>query len=95
MYSQPAQVHILYAYTRLSYRKLIFGMQPSFDPTRKTTLKKMEDDLKIKIKMEDDLKTNENGRRPQFFYEKLEWRSQKEKRPKKNERRPKKKKNDL
>ena len=41
-------------------------MQPYFDPTRKTTSKKMEDDLK----------KNENGRRPQFFFEKLEWRTQ-------------------
>jgi hypothetical protein len=51
------------------HRKLIFGMQTYFDPTRKMTekKKKMEDDLnekKInwkmtsikKIKMEDDLK---------------------------------------
>ena len=30
--------------------RLIFGMQPYFDPTRKTTLKKMEDDLKKKWK---------------------------------------------
>ena len=31
-------------------------MQPYFDPTRKTTLKKMEDDLKKNKKNEDDLK---------------------------------------
>ena len=31
-------------------------MQPYFDPTRKTTSKKMEDYLKNKIKNEDDLK---------------------------------------
>jgi hypothetical protein len=31
-------------------------MQPYFDPTRRTTYKKMEDDLKNKQKMEDDLK---------------------------------------
>ena len=35
--------------------------------------------------MEDGLKKNENGRRPQFFFEKLKWR------PKKNGRQPKKK----
>jgi hypothetical protein len=42
--------------------KLIFGMQPYFDPSRKTTSKKMEDVLKKngrqtqeKLKMEDDL----------------------------------------
>jgi hypothetical protein len=39
-----------------------FGMQPYFDPTRKTTLKKMEDN--IHKKMEDNLKTKD-GRRPQ------------------------------
>ena len=37
-------------------------MQPYLDPTRKTTSKKMEEDLKNK-KMEDVLKIN--GRRPQ------------------------------
>ena len=31
-------------------------MQPYFDPTRKTTSKKKEDDLKKNKKMEDDLK---------------------------------------
>ena len=39
---------------------MIFGMPPYFDPTRKTTSKKMkkvEYDLKRK-KMEDDLKNN-------------------------------------
>jgi hypothetical protein len=46
--------------------KLIFGMQPYFDPNRKTTSKKIEDALKIKKKrkttskeMEDDLKKDE------------------------------------
>ena len=45
-------------------------MQPYFDPTRKNTSKKMEDDLKKKMKddlkrMEDDLKQNKKiGRRP-------------------------------
>ena len=38
----------------------MFGMQPYFDTTNKTTSKKMEDALK-KIK---------NGRRPNFFVEK-------------------------
>jgi hypothetical protein len=38
-------------------------MQPYVDPTRKTTLKKMQDDLKKKLKMEDDLN---------FYFEKLE-----------------------
>ena len=47
-------------------------MQPYFDPTRKTTSKKMEDDLK-KMKMKDDLYIffkarmkpfQKNGRRP-------------------------------
>jgi hypothetical protein len=32
----------------------------------------MEDDLKKKGKKVDDLKKNENGRRPQFIFEKLE-----------------------
>jgi hypothetical protein len=36
--------------------KLIFGMQPYFDQTRKTTSKKIEDNLK---------KTNKRGRLPQ------------------------------
>ena len=35
------------------HRKMIFGMQTYFDLTRKTTSKKMEDNLK-KMKMEDD-----------------------------------------
>ena len=35
----------------------------------------MEDSLQKK--MEDDLKKNENGRRPQFFFENLEWQPQK------------------
>jgi hypothetical protein len=30
---------------RPQHRKLIFGMQPYFDQTRKTTSKKMEDEL--------------------------------------------------
>jgi hypothetical protein len=38
-------------------------MKPYFDPTRKTTSKtKMEDDLKNKMKMEENLNKNENGR---------------------------------
>ena len=37
----------------------------------------MEDNLKNNKKMEDDLKKNENGRQPQLFFEKLEWRAQK------------------
>jgi hypothetical protein len=37
-------------------RKLIFGIQPYFEPTRKTTSKKEEEDLGKKFK---------NGRRPQ------------------------------
>jgi hypothetical protein len=36
-------------------------MQPYFDPTRKTTSKKMEDNLKNKIKMEDNLKKMEDN----------------------------------
>ena len=36
----------------------------------------MEDDLTTKQKMEDDVKKNENGRQPHFFFEKLEWRPQ-------------------
>ena len=50
--------------------QLIFGMQPYFDPIRKKTSKKMEDDLKKKQKKwrrpqqknknEDDLKINKN-----------------------------------
>jgi hypothetical protein len=43
-------------------------MQPYFDPTRKTTSKKMEDDLKKK--MEDDLKKMEDDLI--FLVEKLE-----------------------
>ena len=41
-------------------------MQPYFDPTRKTTSNKNEKGPQQKLKMEDDLKKNENGRRPQF-----------------------------
>jgi hypothetical protein len=41
--------------------KLIFGMQPYFDPTRKMTSKNMEDDLK---------KNEINVRRPQIFLKK-------------------------
>ena len=40
-----------------------FGMQPYFDQTRKTTFKKMQDKLKQKFKMEEDLN---------FYFEKLE-----------------------
>ena len=43
--------------------KLIFGMQPYFDPTRKDDLKK---NGRRPQKMEDDLKKNKNGRQPQF-----------------------------
>jgi hypothetical protein len=47
-------------------------MQPYFDPTRKTTSKKMgRRPEKKNIEMEDDLQKNENGRRPNYF-EKLE-----------------------
>jgi hypothetical protein len=45
--------------------KVTFDMQPYFDPTRKTTSKKLEADLKKNQKLEDNLKTNENGRPPQ------------------------------
>ena len=41
-------------------------MQPYFDPTRKTNSKKNEKRPKKIKKIEDDLKKNENGRRPQF-----------------------------
>ena len=34
----------------------LFGMQPYFDPNRKTTSKKMEDDLKKNKKIKDDLR---------------------------------------
>ena len=40
-------------------------MQPYFDPTRKTTLKKNGRRPQKKNEMEDDLKKNKNGRRPQ------------------------------
>ena len=40
-------------------------MQLYFDPTRKTTLKKMKNDLK---KNEKWPKKNENGRRPQSYW---------------------------
>ena len=48
-----------------------------------------------KLKMEDDLKKNENGRRPQFVFEKLKWRPQTKMEDdlKKNKRQPKKIKN--
>jgi hypothetical protein len=49
-------------------------MQPYFDPTRKTTSKKMEDDLKNK-KMEDDLKKNK--KKLKFYFQELEWLPQK------------------
>jgi hypothetical protein len=53
-------------------------MQPYFDPTRKTTSKKMEDDLQKNKKMEDNLKKNKkwstdskrkrkNEKQPNFF----------------------------
>ena len=70
-------------------------MQPYFDPTRKTTSKKMEDNIKqMRKKMEDDLNKNENGRRTQFFFEKVEWRPpiKMEENLKKNGRQPQKKK---
>ena len=47
-------------------------MQPYFDPTKKTTSKKMEDDLKKKLKNgRRPQKKLKNGRRPNFFFEKL------------------------
>ena len=42
--------------------KLIFGMHPYFNPTRRN----MEDDLNF-FEMEDDLNFFEKGRLPQFF----------------------------
>jgi hypothetical protein len=43
-------------------------MQPYFDPTKKTTSKKMEDNLQKK-KVEDDLKKKiKNIRKPFFFF---------------------------
>ena len=46
-------------------------MQPYFDPTTKTTSKKMEDDLKIN-KMEDDLNNNKKNKDDLInFFEKL------------------------
>jgi hypothetical protein len=63
-------------------RKLIFGMQLYFDPTRKTTLRKwkMEDDLK-KYKMEDDLNFkavllrlfNNNNLKNKWFWHHRDW----------------------
>jgi hypothetical protein len=47
------------ASTSRQHRKLIFGMQTYFDPTRQTTSKKMKDDLKKKSKNKDDLKKNQ------------------------------------
>jgi hypothetical protein len=44
-------------------------MQPYFDPTRKTTSKKKWKNTSKKIKMEDDLQKNKNGRRPQKINE--------------------------
>ena len=41
-------------------------MQPYFDPTRKTTSKKNGRQPEKKLKMENDLKKNENGKQPQF-----------------------------
>jgi hypothetical protein len=43
--------------TSRQLRKLLFGMQSYFDPTRKMTSKQVEDDLKKKLK--------KTGRRPQ------------------------------
>jgi hypothetical protein len=53
-------------------RKLIFGMQPYFDPTRKTTSKKMEDNLNKNKKWKTTSKKMNKGRQPYFFFEKLE-----------------------
>jgi hypothetical protein len=53
------------------HRKLIFGMQPFFEPTRKTTSKKMEDNLKKKYARRPQQK-NENGRQPHLFISKQE-----------------------
>ena len=44
-------------------------MQPYFDPTRKTTSKKMEDDLnKNKKNGRQPQQKNENGRQSNFFW---------------------------
>jgi hypothetical protein len=37
----------------------------------------MEDNLNKNIKMEDNLKNMKNSRRPQLFFEKLEWQAPK------------------
>jgi hypothetical protein len=52
-------------------RKLIFGMQPYFYPTRKPTKKKWKTTSK-KMKLKTPFKKNENGRQPHFFVEKLD-----------------------
>jgi hypothetical protein len=47
-------------------------MQPYFDPTRKTTSKKMEDDLNKNKKMEDNLNKKMKMEDNLIFFEKLE-----------------------
>jgi hypothetical protein len=47
-------------------------MQPYFDPTRKTTSTKMEDDLNKNKKMEDNLNKKIKMEDNLIFFEKLE-----------------------
>ena len=65
--------------TSRQLRKLIFGMQPYFDPTRKTTSKKngRRPQTNKKINGKRPQKNNGNGRWPTWFFLKLAWRPRK------------------
>jgi hypothetical protein len=58
----PTHPHYNFEGTSRQLRKLIFGMQPYFDQTRKITSFKKWKTTSKKIKMEDELNKNENGR---------------------------------